>query len=223
MKQIVRRIPEGFLYAAGLMTAALGVNLFFLSSLGAGAWDTVSFALSKALPITVGTAAFVIQGMLALLVVWHHKQWKYLVVWIPIALGGAAIDFWDLIVFTGNDPTSMILRMGLFVLAAFVITFGLAMIVTTGFPATVFEELTKIGMKQFRVASFFKIRIVIELFALALASAIGLWSGIGWGKVNVGSLLLAVAIGPLIQWQMKWVNAVWTRIRRKESYEHSVV
>lgn len=205
------------------MTAALGVNLFFLSSLGAGAWDTVSFALSKALPITVGTAAFFVQGILALLVVAYHKQWKYLVVWIPIALGGAAIDFWDLLVFTGNDPTSILLRVLLFVVAAFVITLGLAMIVTTGFPATVFEELTKIGMKVFRVDSFFKIRIVIELFALALASAIGLLSGIGWGKVNVGSLLLAVAIGPLIQWQMKWVKTVWTRVRRKESHEHSTV
>jgi uncharacterized membrane protein YczE len=215
MKKILPRIPDALLYATGLLTAALGVNLFFLSSLGAGAWDTVSYAFSRALPITVGTAAFLIQGLLALLVVLHHKQWKYLVVWIPIALGGAAIDFWDLVVFTGADPTSLPVRFGLFFLAAFVITLGLAMIVSTGFPATVFEELTKIGMKLFHTPSFFKIRIAIELFALVLASIVGLLSANGWGKVNVGSLVLAVAIGPLIQWQMHWFGRLWKRLRTK--------
>lgn len=215
MKSLFRRFPDAILYLAGLFTAALGVNLFFLSGLGAGAWDTVSYALSMALPITVGTAAFLIQGLLALIVVWHHKQWKYLIVVIPIALGGAAVDFWDLVVFTGSDPSSLAVRFGLFVLASFVITLGLAMIVTTGFPATVFEELTKIGMKVFRVDSFFKIRIALELFAIALATAIGLLFAGGWGKVNVGSLILAVYIGPLIQFQMKWFGDLWQRSRTK--------
>ncbi len=58
-------------------------------------------------------------------------------------------------------------------------------------------------MKLLKIKSFFKTRILIELFAIVLATIFGFLAGIGFGAVSYGSLVLAVIIGPMIAFQIK--------------------
>jgi hypothetical protein len=72
----------------------------------------------------------------------------------------------------------------------------------------VYDELTVVLMKILKVKKFFTMRIMIELFAIALATVFGFLAGIKFGAVNYGSFILAIAIGPLISIHMKWLNAL---------------
>jgi uncharacterized membrane protein YczE len=72
----------------------------------------------------------------------------------------------------------------------------------------VYDELTVVLMKILKVKKFFTMRIMIELFAIALATVFGFLAGIKFGAVNYGSFILAIAIGPIISIHMKWLNAL---------------
>ncbi len=214
MKRMIREIPFVLLYVLGVMFAALGINLLLRSDLGAGAWDTVAYALSQLATITVGTASLSVNLIVLLLVMADRRKLKYLIVLIPIFLFGMAIDFWDLIVLAAFHPTLLWIRVLLFASGVVIITLGLAMMVVTTYPAMVYEELTLVLMKRLKIKTFFATRMIIELFALVLAVMIGLLAGIGFGKVNVGSVVLAVLIGPIIHFQIHWLGNV---IRRSPS------
>jgi uncharacterized protein len=211
MKRFLMELPYVIFYVLGVLVAALGINFLLRSDLGAGAWDTVSYALSQLARISVGTASLTVNVTVLLVVLADRRKLKYLFVLVPILLFGAAIDFWDLLVLASFHPTLLWVRVLLFVTGVFIITLGLAMVVVTTYPAMVYEELTLLLMKRFRIKTFFATRMLIELFALVLAVGIGFLAGIGFGKVNFGSVVLAIFIGPIIHFQIHWLGKVIKR------------
>ena len=207
-----KHLMRGLIYVLGFFVTGLGVNILLRGALGAGAWDTVIYNLRSFFTeilhvnVTLGTVSFFIYGIVLALVISYNKKLKYLFVLIPIFGISLAIDFWDIVVFGNNYPTLIGVRLLLFVLGIFALTLGLSLIFVTKYPAMVFDELTLIVMKLMRSKSFFKARILIELFAIVLASIFGFLSHIGFGAVNVGSFILAIIIGPMIELQLKWLR-----------------
>jgi len=193
-------------YLFGIILSALGVNVLLRSALGAGAWDTVTNNLSILASISLGTASALVNVVIMAFVVIYNKNAKFFLVSIPIVGIALAIDFWDIVVFSDFYPNLLWVR-GLFYIGGLlVLTLGLAMMIVTKYPAMVFDELTLSLMRLFKSKSFFATRIGIELFAIVLATGFGFWAGIGFGAVNLGSLILALIIGPTIAFQLKWLN-----------------
>jgi uncharacterized membrane protein YczE len=143
-----------------------------------------------------------------LFVVLYNKHWKYLSILIPIFSLGFVIDFWDIIVFGEYTVNAIWLQVIFYIGGAVILSLGLSLIIVSRYPAMVYDELTISLMRLFKIKKFFTMRIMIELFAIVLATIFGFLAGIKFGAVNFGSFILAVALGPIITLHMKWLNAL---------------
>lgn len=195
-----------FLYVMGVIITSLGINILLRSQLGAGAWDAVSNNFSILTKLTIGTASAIINVLVLLIVILHNRKLKYFAILLPLFGIALAIDFWDLIVFRDFTITVFWLKLVFFVLGALTLTTGLALMITTKYPAMVYDELTLTLMDILKIKSFFVMRIMIEVFAIILATIFGFWAGIRFGAVNLGTFFLAVAIGPFITIHMRWLH-----------------
>ena len=197
-----------FLYVFGIMVLGLGINVLLRSTLGAGAWDTVSNNFSQLIGSTIGTASIIINIIVLAFVFLYNKHWKYLSILVPIFSLGLVIDFWDIIVFGNYTVDALWLQLIFYVGGAVILSLGLSLIIVSRYPAMVYDELTISLMRLLKIKKFFTMRIMIELFAIVLATLFGFLASIGFGAVNVGSFILAVALGPIITLHMKWLNAL---------------
>ncbi|MCD4827344.1 MAG: hypothetical protein K8Q99_06160 [Acholeplasmataceae bacterium] len=197
------------LYTLGIIIIALGINVVYSSTLGAGAWDAVAKNLSDGTKITIGTASFIVNVSVLAVVSLYRREKKYLSILIPIIGIALAVDFWNIVVFKGRLLTAVEFQLIFYVFGAILLTFGLAIMVISTYPAMVYEELTLMGMKIFKIKKFFTMRILIELFAIALATLIGYIAQIGFGAVNLGSFILAIAVGPMISIHLKYLSKLF--------------
>ncbi|MFH0766651.1 MAG: hypothetical protein ABII85_00020 [Bacillota bacterium] len=205
-----KNMRYALIYLAGMITTALGINIILRSSLGAGAWDTVTNNLSILAHISLGTASASVNIIILAFIMVYNKKIKFLFVLVPIIGIALAIDFWDIIVFDTFYPSHVLLKLLYFVGGTGILTLGLASMISTKYPAMVFDELTLSLMRLLKIPSFFKTRILIELFAIVLASIFGFLANVGFGAVNFGSLMLAIIIGPLIALHLKWLSKIMT-------------
>ena len=209
------------LYIAGFLVLGLGVNLAFRSMVGAGPWDTVTYNLRELLEnrfnfvVTLGNASFMVNLTIMMIVILYRRKIKYLFMLIPIFFISLSIDFSD-IVLLGDYYPSMWLTIGLFfVFGLLAIPAGIALILHSGYPAFVFDEMMLMFMNMFHTKKMSYIRISNEVFALLLATVFGIFAGIGLGQVNFGSLLIALSVGPLIE--------IYTRLLQYISKNPNVV
>jgi len=198
------------IYFIGFLTLSLGIRTVIASDLGAGPWDTTSYNLHRLIPMTLGTASFLVQSSVMLLVLAFRRKHRYLLMIIPIIGIAAGIDFWDLVVFTHFDfsGASFALKVILYVSGAMFLSFGLSIIIQSGFPAGVFDEFMLLLMDAFHTQSYLYSRFFVEGLAIVLAVIFGFMAGIGFGQVNGGSVLLVFLLAPLLSLHMRWTGAL---------------
>lgn len=196
-------------YVFGNFLVALGVVTLLKTQIGAGAWDTVTYNLSVLSGFTLGLSSFLIQIVIVGIITLYRQQLKYLLITVSILLIALFIDFWDIIVYQDFIFERLPIQLGVFMLAVFVLTFGLSLIILTHYPAAIFDELMMMIMSIFKTENIFYSRLFVELFALFLASILGFIAGIGFGAVNLGSLLLAIVLPFILSHQLKWMKEIF--------------
>ena len=85
--------------------------------------------------------------------------------------------------------------------------------IKTKFPSRVYDESTFAFMEIFNVNNFLKVRVGVEILAVLIAIIQGEIIGIGFGSVSVGTIVLAITIGPMIDFFIKQINKI-----KKEAY-----
>ncbi len=197
-----------FVYALGIFMTGLAINLLIRSSFGAGAWDAVAENFSQLVHIELAYASAFFSLIILTFVIIYNKNIKFLITLIPIVGIFLSIYFWDIIVLNTYFPPNFLLKSLFFVVGLVSLTFGLAAIVSSTYPAMVYDELTIAMMKILKINSFFKTRIIIEMTAVIIGTIIGFIAGIGFGVVGLGTLLMAFVIGPMISFHMMWLSKV---------------
>jgi len=190
-------------YFLGFFILGMGVTTLLRSRLGAGAWDNVTYNLSVLLNLTLGTTSLVIAVIIMAIVLIGTKKWKLLLMVVPILLVAVSIDLWDIIILRDFFAEGILIQTLFYVLGALTIPLGLALIVSSKFPAFVFDELMIMIMNIIKTEKVALVRVGIEVFGILLAIAIGFMAGIGFGSVNYGSILMAVILGPLLGFYLK--------------------
>jgi len=196
-------------YLLGFIVLGLGVNIMKASTLGAGAWDTVTINIRDFLNInrgvtwiTLGMISFSVSISIMLIVILYRRKWKFLLMLVPIFLVALSIDFWNIIVFQNQELTSKGLQYLFYVLGTFMLPLGLTLIVKSSFPAFVFDELMLMFMNIFKAKKITYIRLGIEFLGISIGALFGYLTYYGingtFGAVNYGSFIFTFTLSPIM-------------------------
>ncbi len=198
-------VKRSAFYVFGCFLTAFGVNLLLRSDLGAGPWDTVTYSLSALSGLTLGTSSALINALLILFIIVANKKMRYFLLVVPAFFISVFIDVWDLLILGDFYPNILWLKLLFYISGFYVITLGLAIIVATDFVAMIFEELTHTLMRLFKIKQFAYVRIFLETFAVLTAMILGAIASIGFGAINIGTVIMAIFIGPIIAINLKFI------------------
>ena len=179
-----RRLPQ--LYA-GLFGYGFSMAMMIKASLGLDPWDVLHQGLTRYLPFSFGTVTIIV-GAIVLLLWIPLRQWPGLGTVSNVFVIGLAADFglWVL-----PAPDTLAVRIVFLVVA--VVANGLA---GAAYIGSHFGPGPRDGLMTGLVArtggSVRLIRTSIELTVLGIGFLLG-------GTVGVGTVLYAIAIGPLVQ------------------------
>lgn len=188
-------------YLIGNFVVTLGAVVTIRSSLGPAAFDVLFVHLKLTTPLTLGTAAFVVQGLIILFVTVSRKNLRYLLSFSSLLIGGLALDFWDLIALANYNPTSIWVRIISYPIGIYVLTLGLAIISTTKIAAVSFDELMYLIMDWFNTKNVFWVRLGLEASGIGLGLIVGFAGGIGFGELTIASVLMIFVFPLFLQWQ----------------------
>ncbi len=205
-RKIAFNKKNNFYYLFGFFILGLGVNSMIVSSFGAGPWDTVTYNLSELVNLSLGTTSVAIAVILMTIVLGYTRKWELLFMALPIILVGISLDFWDIIVFGDYLPLTILSRTIFYLLGVITIPLGLAFIISSKYPAFVFDELMIMLMDILKTDKVAPIRIGIEILGITLGIIFGFLAGIGFGAVGIGSVVMALVLGPILSFFLKMLG-----------------
>lgn len=184
-------LKRTFIFLFGILIFTLGVSIIILSDLGAGAWDTVFVGLYWHLGFTVGTWLFVVLMILMFINAFIVKKSPDWFAFITIFTSSFAVDFWLVIVLTQIEPGHLITRILFLSIGIILLALGIVIYIKSGFPRNPIDGLMLALHKRFKW-SLQKSRTIGEICAVLIGFALQ-------GPVGIGTLIIAIFVGPLIQ------------------------
>jgi len=185
------KIIIGLFYIVGLTFLSLGISTMILADLGAGAWDAMYVGLSDITGLSVGTWILIVGVLLILLNGVLLKKIPEFLAVITIIIIGFLIDFWLLYVFSGFSSTDLGLRIIMFIGSTFIIALGITFYLQSNFARNPMDTLMM--AIQFRTGKSLAFsKTIMEVTVLIIALIIG-------GPIGIGTVIVTLSIGPLIQ------------------------
>jgi uncharacterized membrane protein YczE len=193
-------------YVVGNFVATFGAVLTIRSSLGPAPFDVLFVHLKMTTPLTLGLAAFLVQGIIIITVTLVRRQWRYLISFSSVVLAGLALDFWDVIVLSNVAPTTLWVRLLMYPLGIYILTLGLGIIVTSKLAAVSFDELMYLLMDLFKTKKIFWIRLAIESSGILLGLVVSFTAGLGFGVLTPASVIIVFVFPGLLKWQLYFLS-----------------
>jgi len=187
-----------FYHVIGFVMVAFGIVGIIFSRLGASPIDAFNYFLYTLTPLSLGTVA-VLLGLTVSLVCYlleRKKDMIYSVIFLFII--GILIDSWKFLFELLPTPLieSFYFRIPLAAFSLFVVSFGVAITMTTGLPSLPFERLLQIMNKKIHSIKWTK--IIIEGTFFILAVILGTITKQLFEQVHVFTVVLVFFTGPLI-------------------------
>jgi uncharacterized protein len=189
-------------YILGNFVVTFGAILMIRSAFGPAPFDVLFVHLKLTTPLTMGIAAFVVQGSIILFVTIMRRSIKYLGSFAALLVGSIALDFWDLVVLADFYPQEFWQQTLVYLAGIYFLTLGLAITATTNLATVSFDELMYLIMDWFHTKSVVIIRFSIELSGILLGVLVGFIGGIGFGEATVASVIIALLLPFLLQQQL---------------------
>lgn len=215
MKKWVSTNRYGLLYyALGFITMGFSVNIIKASNLGSGAWDTVTINIRSYVNlilgaewVTIGMVSFIVSIVIMSIVVIYRRQWRYVGMIFPILFAALAIDFWNIVVFQDVLYDTLYIQFICYTIGLFLLPLGLTLVVKSGFPAFVFDELMLMIVKITKAKNITAVRFGIEFLGIAIGTIFGYITFYqttgGFGVVNIGSFVFTFAFTPIMAFYFK--------------------
>ncbi|WP_062512811.1 YitT family protein [Halobacillus sp. KGW1] len=199
------------IYAAGLIVSSLGLALIIRSGLGVGPGDSIAVGLSMHLPVTVGSvmiAAFIILLLINAKLEKKRPQYESL---IPIIIRGRTLDIFLYGMLADVELEAWWSQWGTFSLGLFATAVGIAFYLRTPFPRIPLDHFMMIMNERTNQS-----KSTVRIFTESGMALIGFLLG---APVGIGTLLVAILLGPFIQWSFplaRPVAGMWTKSNKKE-------
>ena len=190
-------------YLTGIAIACLGVTCLLKSNAGAGPQDVVILVLAEKTGLTFGTWVIISQAVFLLfnsLLLKKRPQFESV---ITMIIWGVLVDFWMEIVF---KDLSLLLHTPLlewlcFLTGVLLIGIGVGIYLTANLPAMPYDGLMVGLCEKFRINLMISRTVLEGIFIL-----IGLMIG---GKIGVGTIVLVLCIGTIIQFFNNLANKLY--------------
>jgi len=188
-----RRLPQ--LYG-GLFLYGWSMAMMIQAALGLDPWDVLHQGLARYLPVSFGTVTILV-GAVVLLLWIPLRQWPGLGTISNVFVIGLAADFGLWVI---PSPDSLLARIALMVSAVVLNGFAGAAYIGSHFGPGPRDGLMT-GLVTRTGASIRLVRTSLEVTVLVSGWLLG-------GQVGIGTVVYAVAIGPLVQFFLPWVAVV---------------
>lgn len=188
------------IYLTGLIVSSLGLALIIQSGLGVGPGDSVAVGLSMHFPVTVGTVMIIAFVILLLVNAWLEKKRPQFESLIPIIIRGRTVDIFLYGILENVNYEVWWAQWGIFTLGLIATAVGVAVYLRTPFPRIPLDHFMMI-MNEKTNQSKSSVRIFTE-------SAMALVGYLLGAPVGFGTLIVALLLGPIIQWSFQLARPV---------------
>lgn len=187
------RLPRRLLQLfVGLTAYGVAMALLVRSGLGMLPWDVFHYGVALHVPLSLGTVVILVSLVVLLL-------------WIPLrqmpGLGTVANAFWigialDVALPLLPEPQGLLWQIGYMLLGIVGNAFATALYIGAQLGPGPRDGLMT-GLASLSGASLRLVRTGIEMVVVVLGWFLG-------GMFGIGTILYAVAVGPLVQWMLPW-------------------
>lgn len=186
-------IKKILFYLIGITIACLGVTFILKSNAGAGPQDVVLLILAEKSDLTFGTWVIISQAIFLLIQSILLQIRPKIESVITMVIWGVIVDFWLEIIFTNLDSwlTTPSLRWACFLSGVVLIGIGVGTYITANLPAMPYDGLM-VGLTQKFPINLMVSRTILEIIFILIGIVIG-------GKIGVGTIVLVLCIGTVIQ------------------------
>ncbi len=190
-------------FIIGLSIMGLGIGLIVVSNFGAGPWDAVTVGLSHKLSISMGLAMNMIAFTQIIIGGIINKEFPKLTTMITSIFLGIFIDFWMLFL-NGIVTSTLFMKFSIFVVGVVVVSIGISLYLVTKLPNTPLDYFM-MAIKNKLNLSLMTAKITSESIGLVLGLILG-------GTIGLGTLIILLAIGPILQMLQKPCNNLYTKL-----------
>jgi len=196
-----------FIFLLGLTCLSLGIVLVIKSNLGISVAMSVPYVFSLYFTkISLGQWSYIIQGIVLLLLVIIVRKLtvKYLMSFIVAFLFGLAIDLFN-VMLVSVVASTLLERVGLFILASVVISIGVASFMKSNYPILPFDTFVKeVSLVKNIKYSKFKTGYDLTSFTVSLTASLIFFRKIH--GLNIGTLVSALVLGSTIGACLNFMN-----------------
>lgn len=189
-------------FMTGIILLSLGVALTIKAPIiGVGSWDVLHIGLSETIGLSIGSWSIIVGvGILAVDSIVMKRLPKFGTIFDMIATG----VFIDIFVYLLPDVSTLPVQIAIFMVGIILLAFGCGMYIIGNIgvgPRDTFMLLivNKVGW------SVQKTRTILEVTVAILGLILG-------GPLGIGTVVMALTLGPLVQWSMKCNQLIFIRI-----------
>ncbi|WP_333645974.1 YczE/YyaS/YitT family protein [Lacrimispora sp.] len=176
---------------AGILLMALGTAVCNNTALGIDPFNAFCADLSAIANIQLGTMILLVQLAIAILVFFLNKKYLGIGSVIPMVMFGYFLQFFNWAVFQLiTFDFVLIIRFFIFFIGMLIIAFGMSIYMSCDLGMVPYDCFSFI-MSERLGRNAFKLRVVLDTMVAVIAILLK-------GPINIGTILLAFCVGPLI-------------------------
>lgn len=190
------------IFFIGISILTLGVSLTVKSDIGAGSYDSINFALSNKLNLSVGVTISLTSLFIVFLAAIVRKSKIKLTTFITSIIIGIFTDFWvDIISYISINEVFM--KIVVFLIGSILVCLGLAIYVSSNLPATPVDDFM-LALTEKKGLSLGVSKLSIDVVCIIFAVLLD-------GPIGIGTIILTLLVGPCAQIFNSIINNFYNR------------
>lgn len=193
-------------FLIGIIILAFGTALCNYTGLGIDPFNAFCIAVSQQSGIQLGTVTLLIQLVIGGFIFIFKRENIGVGSVIPIVSFGYILEFFTWLIEKNLEPiTSIFTNLFVFILGALIITFGMSIYMECNMGMVPYDSIAYALVKYFKGE--------MAIFRMILDTIIAVTAFLLNGPINVGTVILAFSVGPLISFfRDKFVRCCFNRL-----------
>lgn len=194
-------IRWGFFFT-GLMVLGFGVALTVKGQrFGVGSWDVLHIGLFKQLGLSIGLWSIIIGIIIVTISSIGLREFPKIGTFVNMISVGLFIDFFNWLL---PDPNTFQVQFIVYILGILFIASGGGIYISANLGAGPRDSLMLLAVEKFN-CSITVARTIMEVIVVFIGYLLG-------GPIGVGTVIMALALGPIIQVSLRYSQNVLTKV-----------